>query len=90
VLGEEGEGVTFEEWWSQHVSDPKYLAGGWVEECWNASRDAEREACIRATEAEHVGETVADECDNESDRTYNAALRDAIGAMRARGEKPDA
>ena len=45
---------------------------------------AEREACALACEAEHVGADVCDDCDNETDESYNRALRDGATAIRER------
>ncbi len=47
----------------------------------------EREACAKVCESEHVGKSVADECDNDGDCAYNMALRDAAAAIRERGNQ---
>ena len=48
---------------------------------------AEREACIAAVAAEHVGESIDDDCDNEGDKAYNAALRSAVRALEERSNR---
>ena len=45
---------------------------------------AEREACALACEAEHVGVDVCDDCNHETDESYNRALRDGANAIRER------
>ena len=50
---------------------------------WQAATAAEQDRCAKVVEAEHVGESVDDECDNEEDSAYNLALRHAAAAIRA-------
>lgn len=45
----------------------------------------EREECAKVCEAEHVGNSVEDKCDNKGDEGYNMALRHAGASIRARG-----
>ena len=42
-----------------------------------------RDVCVVRVEAEHVGENVCDDCDNERSAAYNRALRDAAQSLRA-------
>lgn len=46
----------------------------------------ERSVCAGIVELEHVGEDVHDDCDNDVDRLYNQALRDAMNSIRERGK----
>lgn len=47
-----------------------------------AAQEKEREACIEAVRSEHLQEPTTD----ASDLSYDAAIRDAISAIRSRGE----
>lgn len=49
---------------------------------WRRATLAERERAAKACEAEHVGDSVEDECDNKGDYAYNMALRHAAAAIR--------
>jgi hypothetical protein len=49
---------------------------------------AQAEVFARLCEAEHVGTSVDDECDNDSDAAYNRALRDGAAAIRGYAADP--
>lgn len=79
--------MTFDEWIDSNdgVSLPSDIIV-LMRVVWNDATKIEREACADACEREHVGEDVHDDCDNDGDRAYNQALRDAMNSIRERGK----
>lgn len=49
-----------------------------------SGRAIERREIIKLITDEHVGESIDDECDNDSDAAYNCALRHCISLIQAR------
>lgn len=78
--------MTFDEWFDSKGIPISSDVIGLMRIAWDAATKIEREACADACEREHVGEDVHDDCDNDVDRLYNQALRDAMNSIMERGK----